>query len=170
MDEVYEFTTEVNDEDQESGLYTPGEVLCYGWYDPDVEDGVDDMVTGAVGSSEPLRGIWLEAPPPPPPPLPAPTRSPPLPQLPAAAPTTPPEAYMRPKAAPTASSASSASASVPPLGLGLGTASDCCKESPPSLGAAAKSRWGPSARRFQHQCGRGKRRGSIELVCKPRKC
>ena len=139
MNEANEFTTEVEDDKREWGVYTTGEVLCYGWYDPDVEDGDDDMETGAVGSSEPLRGIWLDAPPPPPPPLPAPTGCRPLPQLPAAAPTTPPEAYMRPKAAPTASSASSASASASaPASLA-------------SLGAAAKSRWGPSARRSQHQ-------------------
>ena len=146
MDDAFEFTTEVDDERREWGLYTPGEVLCYGWYDPDVEDGDDDMETGAVGSFEPLRGIWLvdAPPPPPPPPLPAPTGCPPLPQLPAAAPTTPPEAYMRPKAAPTASSASSASASAsaPPFGLG-------------SSVAAAKSRWGSSARRSYESHGIG---------------
>ena len=67
MDEAFEYTTEVDDEDREWGWYTPGEVLCYGWHDPDVEDGDDDMETGAVGSSEPLRGVCLDAPPPPPP-------------------------------------------------------------------------------------------------------
>ena len=140
MDDAYEFTTEVNDDDTEWGRFIPGEVLCYGWYNPDV-DNDDVMGTDAVGdvSSEPLRGIWLEEPPPPPPPLPPPTGCPPLSQPLAAAPTTPPEAFMRPKAAPTASSASSASASA------------SAPASPLALGAAAKSRWGPSAHRLRSQ-------------------
>jgi hypothetical protein len=137
----YEFTTEVNNEALEWGLCTPGEVLCFGWYDPDSgDDDNDDIAEQLVGTDEsgvhvgplrlvpspPLRGIWLDAPPPPPPPLPAPAGCPTLPQPPVAAPTTPPEAFMTPKAAPSATASASESS---------------------ATGAKAKSRWGPSSHR-----------------------